>query len=521
MPMLRHAWLATTLCLVCATSSAQEFEIELGAEVSAAPVTGRVLLLLSRTERFSPGENGTPVFGLNVEQLAPGESVTLDAGALGHPVRSLREIPAGEYYAQAYLHVYTRFERADGHVLHLPMDQGEGQRWRRSPGNHFSKVTRVRWDPASPEAIQLQLCETIPPIPPRVDTQWVKHVRLESELLSEFWGRPMTIGATVLLPSSFHVEPERRYPVVYMQGHFSSRAPRGFGSGRASDEYWQSEAAPQVLFVTLQHANPYYDDSYGVNSENLGPYGDALVQELIPEVERRFRAVAEPHGRVLTGGSTGGWIAVAMQVFYPDFFGGCWSFYPDQVDFRCYQIVDILEDENAYFIEHEWSRVARPGKRRTNGSIVHTMEQENLYEEVIGTRCRSGGQWAIWNAVFAPVAEDGYPQPLWDPLTGAIDHEVARWARERYDLRHILERDWPSLGPKLVGKLHLYVGRMDNYYLEGGVYHLESFLESSEAPHYGGTIEYGDRGGHGWSPFEGEELLETMAQHMTAASPGG
>lgn len=239
-----------------------------------------------------------------------------------------------------------------------------------------------------------------------------------------------------------------------------------------------------------------------------------MVQELIPELERRFRAIGTPETRVLTGGSTGGWISVGMQVLYPDFFGGCWSFFPDQLDFRNYQIVDILKDDNAYFIEHEWSRVARPGNRRTDGNIVYTMEQENLYEEVIGTRSRSGGQWAIWNAVFAPIAEDGYPQPIWDPLTGKIDHDVAQWARDHYDMRHILERDWASLGPKLVGKLHLYVGRMDNYYLEGGVYRMEEFLKNTKAPHYGGEIEYGPRGGHGWSPFEGNKLLERLEEHM-------
>ena len=236
--------------------------------------------------------------------------------------------------------------------------------------------------------------------------------------------------------------------------------------------------------------------------------------ELIPEIERRFRAIGEPHARTLTGGSTGGWISVAMQVFYPDFFGGCWSLFPDQLDFRNYQVVNLLRDDNAYFIEHEWSHVARPGKRDTSGNVTYTMEQENVYEEVIGTRYRSGGQWAAWNATFAPVADDGYPAPLWDPLTGAIDHEIAESARDGYDMRHYLEQNWATLGPKLEGKIHVYVGRMDNYYLEGGVYRLERFLEGTKAPHYGGEIQYGARGGHGWSPFKRNELLETLEEHM-------
>jgi len=492
-------------------------------EVAKEPLTGRVLLLLSRTERFEPGENGTPIFGVDVRDLAPGDAATVDASALGHPMRSLSDIPAGDYHAQAWLHVYTTFQRADGHTVELPMDRGEGQSWRRAPGNLFSKPSLIRLDPAKDEPIELLLDQIVPPIDPPADTEWVKHVRIESELLSAFWGRPMTLGATVLLPRGFDDEPERRYPVVYLQGHFSARPPMGFGSphDRGFGDYWKSDAAPRVLLVTFQHATPYYDDSYGVNSANMGPWGDALVRELIPAVEARFRAIGEPHARTLTGGSTGGWIAVAMQVFYPDVFGGCWSLFPDQLDFRSYQVVNLLEDENAYFLEHEWSRVPRPGMRDTSGNVLYTMEQENLYEEVIGTRCRSGGQWAAWNAVFAPVAEDGYPAPLWDPITGVIDHDVALRARDAFDLRHVLERDWATLGPDLVGKLHVYVGRMDNYYLEGGVYRLEEFLESTTAPYYAGEFGYGPRDGHGWSPFEENELLETMARHMERGADGG
>jgi S-formylglutathione hydrolase FrmB len=251
-----------------------------------------------------------------------------------------------------------------------------------------------------------------------------------------------------------------------------------------------------------------------VNSANVGPYGDAITTELIPHIEKTFRAIGEPWARVLSGGSTGGWISLALQVFYPDIFGGVWSFCPDPVDFRKYQIVDLYADKNAYYVDSDWTRVARPGERRTDGNVVYTMEQENLYEEAIGDRFRSGGQWAIWNAVFAPVAEDGYPKAFWDPVTGEIDKTAAEWAKERYDLRAYVEKNWATIGPKLAGKIRVYVGRMDNFYLNEACYLLQEFLESATNPAYGGEFKYGDRGGHGWSPFKGDELQRTMAEHV-------
>ena len=472
-------------------SGAQTVTVRLSPEASSEPVTGRLLPLLSRTDRFRPGENGTPIFGIDVQEFAPGSDAQFDATSLGHPVRSLVDIPPGEYHAQAYLNVYTTFQRADGHTVQLPMDQGEGQKWRRSPGNLFSKPTLIEIGGEDASNPQLVLDQVIPPIEPPADTAWVKHVRIESKLLTDFWGQPMPIGATVLLPRGYHEEPDRKYPVVYLQGHFSSRAPKGFGSGRAFDKYWKSDAAPKILLVTLQHATPYYDDSYGVNSANMGPYGDAIVTELIPEVESRFRAIGDAASRSLTG-----WVHRRLDLgghagVLPRSFRWMLEFFSRPA--RLPQLSGGQSDEGQKRLLHR-ARMGRgwPGRESadTSGNVSYTMEQENLYEEVLGTRYRSGGQWAAWNAVFAPVAEDGYPMPLWDPLTGAIDPEVAKLARGGYDLRHVLEERWATLGPKLEGKLHVYVGRMDNYYLEGGVYRFEKFLEGTDEPHYGGEFGY-------------------------------
>ncbi len=443
----------------------------------------------------------------------PGERAYIDESALGHPVRSVRDLPEGEYFVQGWLNVYTTCKRYDGKTIRLHMDQGEGQNWRRSPGNFYSDPVRIRISKGAAEPAPIVLNRVVPPIEPYKDTANLKHIRIQSRLLSDFWGRPMYIGANVLLPDGYDQHPDVRYPVHYIQGHF----PRG--SVLRSEAPAGAPNSPRFIQVTFEHACPYYDDSYGVNSENVGPYGDAIIKELIPQVEKTFRAIGQPWARVLSGGSTGGWISLAMQVYYPDVFGGTWSFYPDPVDFRKYQIVNLYEDKNAYYLESEWARVPRGGARDTSGNLRYTMDQECLYEEAIGDRCRSGGQWAIWNAVFAPVADDGYPKPLWDPMTGQINRDVVNWAGERYDLRRYLEKNWNSIGSKLAGKLHVYCGRMDNYYLNEACYLLQEFLEKVTNPVYGGEFKYGDRGGHGWTPFKGDEMLRAMAEHIRNASP--
>jgi len=512
-------------CLSCAPKppALTTFSISFDESASAGPLSGRIILMLSRTREFSPNENGTPFFGMDVDDLRPAQVAVLDASVAGYPLRRLSDLPAGDYYVQAYLNVYTTFRRSDGHVVKLHNDQGEGQNWRRSPGNLYSEPQQITYQPDKGGTVPVILNKVIPPTEPPADSEWVKTVRIQSEILSAFWGQPMYLGARVLLPRGFKDHPEARYPVVYSQGHFSTGNPGRFEPDETGPFFqaWTAPDAPRMLLVTIQHANPYYDDSYGVNSENVGPYGDAITRELMPYVEREFRAIGKSYARVLTGGSTGGWIALAMQIFYPDFFGGTWSFYPDQVDFRKYQIVNLYEDTNAYYLEHEWMRVPRPGRRDTDGNVVYTMEQENLKEEVLGTRCRSGGQWAIWNAVFAPVAEDGYPRPLWDPLTGEIDREVADWAREHYDLRYYLDKNWSALGPKLTGKINVFCGRMDNFYLNEAVYLLEEFMAQTRKPQYAGRFVYGDRGGHGWSPYgRGTmELYREMADHIAQNAP--
>jgi hypothetical protein len=236
-----------------------------------------------------------------------------------------------------------------------------------------------------------------------------------------------------------------------------------------------------------------------VNSASQGPYGDAITHELIPYIEEQFRGIGEGWARFLYGGSTGGWEAMAAQMFYPDEYNGAFIACPDPIDFRAFVTVDIYADRNAYWYDSPFKQLPRPGQRDWLGHVWNSMYTLNRLEAVLGSRNRSGQQFDIWEATYSPLGEDGYPRCLWNKETGEIDPEVAAYWRENYDLRHILERDWATLGPKLEGKLHIYVGDMDNWYLNNAVYLTEAFLEGTTDPYYAGEVDYGDRAEHCWN----------------------
>ena len=537
---------APTIRVTLAPAAAREIAA-LGLD---APVNGRLYVIATGSGASEPREqvdvNGVPFWGIDVAGFAAGSEVMLDgsaAGWSGYPLPTPGALPAGDYHVQALLNVYTTFRRVDGHTVQMHLNSGAGQDVWRAPGNAYSTPRRVTLGPATGE-IGLTIDRVIPPIEPLgpddvlqqgnpPDTELVKYPKIQSDTLSRFWGRPMYIGANVLLPADYGTSPATRYPVIYLQGHFPGReAPFGFATGPDPGDadftrFWLSDAAPRVIVVTIRDANPYYDTSYSVNSANVGPYGDAIVNELMPLIDRDFRTIDAPWARVLAGGSTGGWEALALQVFHPDLFGGTWTWCPDSVDFRYHQIVDIYSDENAY-VTGDWVRVERPNRRRPDGNVLSTIRQENQFEQVVGTRGRSTGQWAIWEAVFGPVAADGYPTPLWDPLTGVIDRGVAAYWREHFDLGAILERRWPTIGSKLAGRIHVAVGDMDSYYLEEAVYLLEAILDDVDSPPADATFQFGRRQPHCWigaSPTDPDremssaEFVELAAGYMRARAP--
>lgn len=531
------ALLLATLATAVATPSqdaqapAPSIAVSYPATLAVGPLDGRLLVILSRDAASEPrfqvrdGVQCAQVFGVDVTGWAAGAAARVDGDTFGFPLPSLRDVPPGEYHVQALLNRYQTFHRQDGHTVLLPPDRGEGQQWQRKPGNLYSTPRKVRFDQALEGRIEIALDREIPPIEPPQDTKYIKHFKIESERLSRFWGRPVELGACVLLPHGFDEHPDARYPLIVNHGHFPhtfdgfreqppdldlapdySERFQLHGYNRIQQEYahqlyqaWIAPDMPRFVILQIQHANPFYDDSYAVDSQNLGPYGAAIMHELIPEVERRCRCIGAGWARFTYGGSTGGWEALAVQTFYPEEFNGCFAACPDPIDFRAYTVVDIYADRNAYYAEGDFARVPRPGQRDGRGHLRATLEQMNHLELVLGTRSRSGQQWDIWEAVFSPVGDDGYPRRIWDKRTGVIDPAVAAHWREHYDLRHILQRDWATLGPKLAGKIHIYCGTMDNYYLEGAVRLMERFLVSTATPPFAGVVDYGPGAEHCWN----------------------
>lgn len=491
---------------------------------------GRLFVLLSTDPSAEPRMqiDNSPrtqlMFGMDVSGVSGKQKAAFDPAAAGYPIPHLAQVPPGEYYAQALLHRYETFHRADGHTVSLPMDRGEGQHWNLAPGNFYSQPQKITIAPG-PATISLTLDKEIPPIKPPADTKYVKHIRIRSKLLSDFWGRDMYLGAHILVPEGFDTHASAHYPLMLFHGHFPedisdfrTEPPdpnlkpdyserfhiSGYNHIQQQEEYkfyqeWTGFNFPRFLVVEIQHANPFYDDSYAVNSANVGPYGDAIETELIPYIEQKFRGIGEGWARFTYGGSTGGWEALAVQMFYPDHYNGAFAACPDPIDFRAYTTIDLYKDKNAFYIDGPHQQVLQPGMRDYLGHTLATTKDLIQYEAALGSKGRSGEQFDIWQAVYSPVGDDGYPKQIINKQTGEIDHDVAAYWREHYDLRYILERDWATLGPKLQGKIHIYCGSADTYFLNDAVYLMEDFLKQTSNPPYEGEVKYGDRAEHCWN----------------------
>jgi hypothetical protein len=529
---------ALVLASFCAAASAQTITVSFPATASAKPLDGRVLLLLSNAPgNVEPREqiNDTPrsqqVFGVTVDGLKPGEAVTISSSAAGYPYASVAAMPPGDYTIQAVLNVYQTFHLSTGKTVKLAPDRGEGQHWESSPGNLYSIPKKIHIGGSG--AISVSLDNTIPPIAPIADSKYVRHIRIQSALLTKFWGTPMFLSAVVLVPEGFDEHPNARFPEMVFEDHFvtgfsdfrteppdANLKPdyserfhlAGYNRIQQEEAYknyqqWIAAKTPRYLVIKIQHANPYYDDSYAVNSANLGPYGDAIETELMPAIEKQFRGIGQGWARFLYGGSTGGWESLAVQMFYPDDYNGAFVACPDPVDFHAYMTRDLYKDDNMFYAQGAEKRVEQPAMRDYLGHTLISMRDNIAYEAALGDHGRSGEQFDIWQAVYSPQGEDGYPVPIFDKQTGAIDHKTAAYWHEHYDLDAILQREWARpdhpLGPKLQGKIHLYVGSDDTYFLNDAVYLMEDFLKTTGTPGHGvpydGEVKYGERAEHCWN----------------------
>jgi hypothetical protein len=511
-------------------TSNYRFAVSFPSVQSAEPLDGRLLLIVSTDPSDEPrlqvsnSVRTQMIFGLDVDALKPGQSVTLDDAAFGYPVRYLHDVPPGDYFVQVVLHKYETFHRADGHTVKLPMDRGEGQHWQLAPGNLYSTARKITLH-AGGEPVSIVLDQVIPPIPDPKDAPYIRHIKIQSALLTKFWGRPMFLSANVLVPEGFDSHPSAHFPLMIFEDHFNDDFHNlrttppdpdlkpdyserfhisGYNRIQQEEGYkfyqqWIAPKFPRFLVAQINHANPYYDDSYAVNSANLGPYGDAIETELIPAIEKTFRGIGQGWARFVYGGSTGGWESLAVQMFYPDHYNGAFVACPDPVDFRAFTNSNLYSDKNMFFLSGSHMRVEQPGERDYLGRTLTSTKQINQYELALGSHGRSGEQFDIWQAVYGPVGSDGYPQTIFNKETGEIDPATAAYWKEHYDLSAILQKNWATLGPKLAGKIHVYVGSADTYFLNDAVYYLEDVLNAATNPPYGGEVKYGDRAEHCWN----------------------
>jgi S-formylglutathione hydrolase FrmB len=479
--------------------AALRFEVSIKKGLVTESNAGRLFLVFSRSKDPEPratlgrtGPDAPITLARDLSAFGPGDTAILDARAFAFPVANLAEIPAGDYFLQAIF------------------DSNPDIRSAGAPGNLYSGVRKFHFSQAKSETVRIELTEQVPPEQLPAETDSVKFIKIQSQLLSRFHGRPIFLRAGILLPRDYENEPNRRYPLWVRIGGFNTRytsVNRLLMPGSEFRKTWLGNDTPRMIALQLDGDGPL-GDPYHVNSANNGPYGDALVQELIPAVEARFRAIGHPQARVLSGTSTGGWVCLALQVFYPEFFNGAWSSCPDPLDFRAFELVDIYQDDNAYVNRHGHER---PSERDLKGDVVLTMRREVGVENLLGrgnSYCLSGQQWGAWNAVFGPRGADGLPVPLWNPETGKIDHSVAEQWR-KYDLRQVLADNWPTIGPKLQGKIHIASGEADQYFLNNGV-HLfdQSLTQARPASEF--KITYGSGKGHGWSNLSTLAMLREM-----------
>jgi hypothetical protein len=460
--------------------------------VGAKPESGRVLVGIAKAKRRPDFTNYRlpvlPILGTDVEAFGADTTVTLDNNSTTFPFAKLNDLPTGEYAVQAIF--------ATNRDINLP----------NAPGNRYCDPVTMKLEPAVGSVIHLTLNKSFTERKPK-ESATVKFHKLPSKLLTDFHGRPMEYRVGVVLPPDFAKEADKKYGLIVDIGGFGTRYTAA--AGLAPD--------PRFVQIIPDGAGPF-GDPYQVDSANNGPYGEALTREVIPFIEKTYRCIGRPAARFTTGGSTGGWVSLALQIYYPDYFNGCWSQCPDSVTFERFELIDIYSEPNAYVNRFDFER---PSTRTIDGDTISTVRHECQLERVLGRGDRwelSGRDWASWNAVYGPRGNDGLPMPVWDGKTGAIDKNVVKHWR-KYDLKLYLEQNWSALGPKLAGKINIWVGDSDDYFLNAAVRRFKDSMDRQMNPKFDGRILIEARAGHASGGWTRKEMLDTMAGRMGRHRP--
>jgi len=427
-------------------------------------------------QQFPNPGNKTHIFAKNYENVNPTKGIQIDDDFdswIGTPAWGLENVEPGEY------------------IFQVLWDQDISESRIEAPNNLYSIKKKItvngdfEMDVLISEVINHRSV---------TEHALTRFVDMKSNVLSQWWGKDMYLKASVLLPHNY--DSSKEYPIRYNVAGYGGRYTRINNILRRSDfmDWWDSKQAPQVITVYLDGEGPF-GDSYQMDSENSGPYGKALIEEFIPYIEKQYRGTNSADGRFVDGCSTGGWVSLGLQIYYPDFFNGVFSYSPDAVEFENYQLINIYRDENAYVNEFGIPRMVM---RNTDGEPMLTLRDFIQYENVLGssnTYLNSGGQFSAHAALYSPKGDNGLPKPLFDPVTGDIDNSVAStW--EKYDFRKHLDVNWETLGPKLQGKIYVWMGDMDHFYLNQATRQLHGFLKSTSNPKSDANIQFTATQGH-------------------------
>ncbi len=475
----------------------------LKANISVAPdlrssfaKDGRLILYVTKQNAKEPRQRSELLIAVNQKNWNPDLSYCLDPKNSGVAVSGIEKWavkPSETIYFQV---VYMQ-------------NPDDGQK--NAAGNLYSEIVSVisRKD----QVLSFTLNKKIP-AGEIIDHKFVKSFSIKSKFLSDFSGYPRYLKASVLLPSGYFKNPNKSYPICYRAPGLNGRytAVNGlFTNNNKFTDFWFSENSPQIIYVFLDSQGPY-GDTYQVDSENNGPCGKALTEELIPEIEKGVKYDPKTKMRFLTGYSTGGWVSLGLQIFYPDFFDGTWSYSPDPVEFEHFGLINIYGDENVFYSRFGY---LQPANRTIYGEPKHSMKDKIETENTSGRTGdyrTSGGQFGAYNAVFGPRGTDGLPTLMFDPVTGKIDHTIAiQW--EKYDLKKILEKNWSTLGLKLQGKIWIWTGDMDALYSNVATWFFQKFIEKTENPKSDAKITFTPMAGH-CQEWSDESVLKMIGEKV-------